>query len=68
VAGKLTHVSVQMGAGHNLLSVAQFLLIPLGERVELVMTRRVQFLDEHGQPIPAREAMPQLSKALQAVR
>jgi len=65
VPGKLSHVSIKMGAGHNLHTVEEFLALPLDQRIQLLLQQRVEFLDDHGRPIPVREAMAQIMKAAQ---
>jgi len=56
-------VSIDMGAGHNLISVEKWLEMPLHSRTRLIMDDKVRFMA--GQRIvPIREAL----KALKAQR
>jgi hypothetical protein len=57
---RLTNVSVRIGLGHNLLTPAEFVAIPMGERVALLMKNKVEFLDEHGKTMPVMDAVDQL--------
>lgn len=66
MAGKLTSISVKQGAGHNLMSPAEFVRLPVSTRIQLVMEHRATFLDENGQPIPPHEAVAQLPSAAAA--
>lgn len=61
MAGRLTHVSVQKGVGHNLLAAAEFARLPLTERIELVLQGRAVFLDDEGKTMPAEVAIGQLA-------
>jgi hypothetical protein len=56
----LTSITVKVGSGHNVFTPLEFAQLPLSERVNLMMKRLVEFLDEHGQPIPPMEAVEQL--------
>jgi len=60
MAGKLTHVSVKQGAGHNLMTPEEFAKLPVSERITLMMQQKAVFLDETGQIIPPLEAVDQL--------
>jgi hypothetical protein len=44
------------GGGFNMLTPDQFLKIPLGERIRLIIDRKVQFLRD-GKVVNAREAL-----------
>lgn len=63
MAGKLTSISVKQGAGHNLMSPAEFVRLPVSQRIQLLMEHKVVFLDEDGKPIEPHEAVGQLPKA-----
>jgi hypothetical protein len=51
------HISVKMGAGYNLLTVPQFMALPINERVQLVLQKKIQFLDDHGTTIPVSDGL-----------
>ena len=68
VAGRLTSISVQQGAGHNLMTPAEFVKLPVSQRIQLVMQSKVVFLDEDGKDIPAHEAVAQLPAATVGVK
>ena len=53
----VTQVTVELAAGHNLLSREEFLSIPIAERLKLIMNKKVQFLDVEGIRIPSRIAV-----------
>lgn len=55
--GTIAHVSVRKASGHNLLNFEQFMSLPLKERVDLIMKKKVAFLDDTGGKIPIMEAM-----------
>ena len=55
--GTIVHVSVKKAGGHNLLNFEQFMAMPLKERVELIMKKKVAFIDDAGGMIPVMEAM-----------
>ena len=63
MAGRLTSISVRQGAGHNLMSPAEFVRLSVSQRIQLVMEQKVDFLDEDGQLIPPHEAVAQLPAA-----
>lgn len=50
------HVSLQKAGGWNLITADEFLRIPLGERIDLVMKGKAQFVRD-GQVIGAKEAL-----------
>jgi hypothetical protein len=60
VAGRLTSITVKVGAGYNHMTPMEFARMPVGERIGLVMGQKVEFLDEDGQLIPALDAVGQL--------
>ena len=53
----ITHVSEQKGSGHNLMTVQQFIALPINQRIELIFAQKVQFLDDHGEVVPLAEAL-----------
>lgn len=63
----VTHVSVRMPGGYNLIAFSEFVAKPLAERISLVVDGRIQFLDETGATVPVREAMAQISAASRPV-
>ena len=46
--------------GYNHYTPAEFVKLPVSQRIELVMEHRVEFLDEHGKTIPPFDAVDQL--------
>ena len=60
MARRLTHVSVDKGAGHNLMTPEEFASLPISERITLMMQHKAVFLDEAGQPMPPLDAIEQL--------
>lgn len=58
----LTSVSVQKASGHNLMSLKEFLALEPVERNNLILDRKVDFLDELGNIIPVMEAIQQLMR------
>ncbi len=50
-------ISVQIGSGHNLISLDEWSKMPAPERIGLITQRKVQFLDETGDSIPAKTAL-----------
>lgn len=58
----LAHVSVRMAAGYNVLTVEKFLEIPLSDRMEMILQRKVSFLDETGKTLPTREGLRALKE------
>jgi hypothetical protein len=63
MAGRLTSISVKQGAGHNLMTPAEFVRLPVSQRIQLLMEHKVTFLDEDGKPIPPHDAVAQLPTA-----
>jgi hypothetical protein len=59
---RLTHVSVKQGAGHNLYTPAEFVKLPVSQRIELVLQHRAVFLDEHGKEMDIQEGVAQLPR------
>jgi Amt family ammonium transporter len=60
---KLVHISVQVStAGHNLLSVAEFLEIPSDRRRGLIEQERVTFIGEKGNLLNRSDALGQLGE------
>ena len=61
VTGLVLNISVkQSQGGYNLIDVNQFLQMDRGERMKLILERRVQFLDEAGGVIPVKQAIKML--------
>ena len=58
----ITHASVKKGAGYNLLTIAEFFAMPLKDRVALIFSQSVEFLDDHGGVIPLADALDQLAE------
>jgi len=58
---KVHQIAIQKAGGYNLMSKQEFLAMPLGERVQLMLQSKVQFLDELGEIIPVREALKVLN-------
>jgi len=63
MAATVYQISIEKAGGHNLFSVAEWGRIPSSERVELIMKRKVQFLNDEGDPIPVKEALASLKAA-----
>ena len=63
MAGKLTSISVKQGAGHNHMTPAEFVRMPVSQRIQLLMEHKVVFLDDEGKPMEPHEAVGQLPKA-----
>jgi hypothetical protein len=53
-------VAIKRGVGFNLISVKEFLAIPMDKRIQLILEGKVQFLDATGQVISPREATKML--------
>ena len=49
-------MSIEKGAGHNLMSAEDFWNLPIEERVRLMVQNKVQFLKD-GQVVPPRDAV-----------
>ncbi len=62
MARQMVHqVSVQVSElGYNLMSIQEFLEIPLEERAELHMRHRIEYLDEAGNRVALMEAIRQI--------
>ncbi len=63
---RLTSITVREGFGYNYLTPAEFAKLPLSERIQLMMSQRVEFLDENGNSIPSFDAVDQLPRAAAA--
>ncbi|MGQ0799487.1 MAG: hypothetical protein ACT4NL_05155 [Pseudomarimonas sp.] len=59
---RLTSVTVQGSFGYNYLTPAEFVKLGLSERIQLIMSQKVEFLDENGNSIPSFEAVDQLPR------
>jgi hypothetical protein len=57
-----TQVSVDVGAGHNLLRIDQWLSMPLPERTRLIIDDKVRFL-AGATIIPIREALTSIKRS-----
>ena len=53
---QITHVSVKVGSGYDLLTKVEWLEMPVPERVQLILQNKVQFLNGE-EIIPARAAL-----------
>lgn len=62
----LAHVSIKMAVGYNVITVEKFLEIPLSLRMELILQRKVAFLDETGRALPSREGLRALKELRQS--
>lgn len=56
---EIDQVSIQKAAGFNLVSVGEWLKMPLSERVDLLCANKVQFL-AGGSVVPTKEALKSL--------
>ena len=56
MTNQITHVSVKVGSGYNLLSKDKWLEMPVPERVQLILQNKAQFLDGD-EVVPARKAL-----------
>lgn len=59
---RLTSISVRGAFGHNHYTPAEFVRLPLAERIQLIIGQRVEFFDEHGNHIPSFDAVDQLPR------
>jgi hypothetical protein len=57
---RLHQVSVRLAGGHNLMSIDAFLALEARERNDLIIERRVEFVDEEGKVMALRDALQQL--------
>ncbi len=55
-------VAVRMGAGVNLLSAAEFMRIPTLEQFDLIVAKRVEFLDQ-GERVRLTDAVRSINAA-----
>ena len=54
----VTHVSIKVSdGGHNLITVDQFLDLPFDNRMKLLSTNSLTFLNEDGETIPLVEGV-----------
>ena len=60
--GRLTSITVRSAFGHNHYTPAEFVKLPLTERLRLMLEQKVEFLDENGNRIPSMEAVDQLPR------
>ena len=61
-------VCVRKAAGYNLMSVNEFLALPPTERTNLILQRRIEFLDDKGEPLPTLDAVRSISQTRAAAR
>jgi hypothetical protein len=64
LSNSVSQVVIQKPAGHNLLSIAQFLSYPLQQRIDLILENKVEFLSPNGDAIPCLEALQILNNTL----
>jgi len=57
---RLTSITVRGAFGHNFYTPADFVKLPLAQRIQLMIGQRVEFLDEQGNSIPSLDAVNQL--------
>jgi hypothetical protein len=62
IMSRLTSITVRGSFGYNYLTPAEFAKMPLSERIQLMMSQRVEFLDENGNSIPSFDAVDQLPR------
>jgi len=60
---RLTSISVKETFGHNHYTPAEFIRLSLSDRIQLIVSHRVEFFDENGSPIPPLDAVDQLPRA-----
>ena len=58
----ITHVSEQKGSGHNLMTVEQFIALPVNQRIELIFAQKVQFLDDRGEVVPLADGLDYIAE------
>ena len=56
---QVTHVSVKVGSGYNLLSKNEWIKIPVPERVQIILQNKAYFLNGD-KIIPTRQALRML--------
>lgn len=54
---RLTQVAVDRGNGYVKLSLQEFFALPLVDRIQMLLSQRMQFYDEASNPIPAAEGL-----------
>ena len=59
---KITHISIRIGSGYNMLSKGDWLKLSKMDRLEKITGGSVLFLDEDGESIPSSEAVPMLKE------
>ncbi|NJM93593.1 MAG: hypothetical protein HC842_02070 [Cytophagales bacterium] len=61
--GRVFQIAVKVSdGGYNLISVNDFLKMPMMERMEMMLQKRIQYLDEVGNVIPILEATRQMGE------
>ena len=60
---RLTSITVKESFGYNHYTPAEFARVPLTDRIQMIVTHRVEFFDENGTPIAPLEAVDQLPRA-----
>ncbi len=58
----LTSIAVRGAFGYNHYTPHEFIKLPLSERIQLMISQRVEFFDELGTPIPSLDAVDQLPR------
>jgi hypothetical protein len=54
---RLAQVAVDRGNGYVKLSLQEFFALPLVDRIQMLLSHRMQFYDEASNPIPAAEGL-----------
>ena len=62
----LSGVAIAKGDGYVMVSLEDFIALPLDQRVSLILEQRLRFYDEQGTLIPTAEGLKLLKKIRQA--
>jgi hypothetical protein len=64
----IVHVAIQKAGGYNLVPLEEFLRLPLSERLELILRRKLRFLNQNGSAIPTKAALRALKRGMASQR
>ena len=57
VTQEIVQVSIEVGAGYDLISINQWLGLPIADRMQLVRDNKAYFINKEGEVVPTMDAV-----------
>ena len=57
VTQEIVQVSIEIGSGYDLISINQWLGLPIADRMQLVRDNKAYFINKEGEVVPTMDAV-----------